>query len=112
MRALIAKLMILVAIANAVSLEDAFANDASATFKVIEVSASQEETGGETHNESDCDTETCARHQCHLGHCQFHSSVHSIDLSRQQFARLLATPHFVGALPSDFRSGLIKPPCV
>jgi hypothetical protein len=111
MRALITKLLIFIAIANAVGLQDAFAKDDSGTIpEAVEATASQD-TDGDAHSESDCDTETCAQHQCHLGHCQFDPSIHPIDFSLYHFAQLLATSHVEGSILSDFRFRLIKPPC-
>jgi hypothetical protein len=113
MRALVAKIMILVALANAFGAKDVFASsEVEGPVKGESAFTAPGSDGGEAHNEADCDNETCARHQCHLGHCQFYVSGRAIDVASSNSALHLAFPPSADMIPNEYRSSLIKPPCV
>lgn len=108
MRAIWARLIIFLMLLNISSADDLFAKAADTITKSGVASfGTLTHTSEPQDREADCDDETCSKHRCHLGHCQFYFSrmtvaavllLQSKDLSFPPRTEVAADGHFASPI--------------
>jgi hypothetical protein len=113
MKSILAKFLIFLTLASSLGSVDLLAKPAFGNREnlVSEPAHEAHNQQSESKSEPDCDTETCAQHQCHLGHCQFSISS-SVDVATPMVSGLQMLTTSDRMNPFDYLSSLIKPPCV
>lgn len=111
MRSLLAKLLIamllLLSIGNASAMTARGSNGVKQDVGAAAADLDAEMPHGTS---ADCDDETCAQHQCHLGHCQFFVTGQDSDPSLRCLGLHLAFYSCDDVILHDHLSSQIKPP--